>query len=369
VSAFCEPLENGATQSPRPGRGRRTKNLLARVFDTTPLWTTVAVILLAALAELLHARRCGPVARLAFGPGGHPRKWTHIAPWLRVAAAGSLAWGLTTLLLIGPRAARSDRIPEGGYGHLVLALDVSPSMQLQDAGPAGKDTRAHRAGEVLMSLLQRIATDQVRISIVAFYTDAKPVVVDTYDLEVVKNALSELPLDLAFDVGKTALLQGVRQAAELARPWQPESTTIVVVSDGDTIPDSGTPELPRSVHRTLIVGVGDSRSGRFIDGHQSRQDISTLRQLAGRLRGDYFDANEKFLPSTLLAALAGSVPLRDTHEQGRRELALAAVGIGSFLLAFLPVALDLAGCAWHLDRRSRRTSPGARHGLSVPPLR
>lgn len=334
-----------------------------------PLWTTVASILLVALAELLHARRSGRVARLAFGPGGRPRKWTQIAPWVRVVAAGSIACGLTTLLLIGPRAARSDRVPQGGYRHLVLVLDVSPSMQLEDAGPAGKDSRARRAGEVLMSLLQRIATDQVRISVVAFYTDAKPVVVDTYDLDVVKNALSDLPLDLAFDVGKTDLLQGIRQAAELARPWQPESTTVVVASDGDTISDSGTPELPRSVHRTLIVGVGDSRSGRFIDGHQSRQDMSTLRQLARRLRGDYFDANERLLPSTLLAALAGSVPLRDTHEKGRREIALAAVGIGSFLLAFLPVALDLAGCAWQLSYRSRKTSSGARHGLSVPPLR
>jgi Ca-activated chloride channel family protein len=110
-------------------------------------------------------------------------------------------------------------------------------MQLQDSGPGAKQTRAQRATEVMTSLLQRIATDQVRISIVAFYTDAKPVVVDTFDMEVVKNALNELPLDLAFDVGKTALLQGIRQAAELAKPWQPDSTTLVVVSDGDTIPE------------------------------------------------------------------------------------------------------------------------------------
>jgi Ca-activated chloride channel family protein len=324
------------------------------------LSTALAMIVLAAVAELLHARRSGRVARLAFGPGGQPRKWTQIAPWLRAAAAGSLAWGLTTLMFMGPRAARSNLIPEGGYRHLVLALDVSPSMQLQDAGPGGKQTRAQRAGEVLMSLLQRIATDQVRISIVAFYTDAKPVVVDTFDLEVVKNALNDLPLDLAFNVGKTALLEGVREAAELARPWQPDSTVLVVVSDGDTVPDSGGPELPRSIHRTLIVGVGDSRSGRFIDGHQSRQDIATLRQLAGRLRGDYFDSNERQLPSNLMAALAGTLPLRDTHQRGSRELALAAVAIGSLLLAALPVALDLAGSAWHAGAKSRRRKPGIR---------
>jgi Ca-activated chloride channel family protein len=271
-----------------------------------------------------------------------------------VAAVGALAWGLTTLLQVGPRATRSDLLPEGGYRHLVLALDVSPSMQLQDAGLGAKQTRAQRATEVLTSLLQRIATDQVRISIVAFYTDAKPVVVDTFDMEVVKNALNDLPLDLAFDVGKTALLQGIRQAAELAKPWQPDSTTLVVVSDGDTIPDSGMPELPRSIYRTLIVGVGDPRAGRFIDGHQSRQDVSTLRQLAGRLRGNYFDANEKHLPSDQLKMLSQSLPLRDARERGRRELALAAVGLGGLLLAGLPVALAFAGCTWQAGKDSKR---------------
>jgi Ca-activated chloride channel family protein len=226
-------------------------------------------------------------------------------------------------------------------------------MQLKDAGSAAEQTRARRANEVMTSLLERIALDQVRVSIVAFYTSAKPVVIDTYDIEVVRNALNDLPLDIAFDVGKTALLEGVRQAAELAKPWQPGSTTLVIVSDGDTIPDTGMPDLPRSIHRTLVVGVGDARAGRFIDGHQSRQDVATLRQLATRLRGDYFNANEKQLPSPLLTTLSHSLPLRDTHPRGRRELALAAVGTGAATLALLPMALALVGSAWQIPRYQR----------------
>ncbi len=310
-------------------------------------------MLLAALAEWLHGHRCRQVARLAFGPGGQAREWTRFAPVLRVVACGAMTWGFLTLLLVGPHATRSDLTPEGGYRHLILALDVSPSMQLTDAGPEGKQTRARRAGDVLLSLLNRIVTDQVRISIVAFYTDAKRVVVDTFDMEVVKNALDDLPLDLAFDVGKTKLLDGVRESAELAKPWQPGSTTLVVVSDGDTIPDTGMPQSPRSIERALIVGVGDARAGRYIDGHQSRQDVSTLRQLAGRLRGEYFDANEKHLPSALLASLSKALPLSNNHERGRRELALAAVGLGGFGLAGLPVALALWGCAWQAGSSSR----------------
>jgi Ca-activated chloride channel family protein len=324
------------------------------------LLTTLAAIVLAALAEWLHVRRCRRVARLAFGPSGKPREWTRIVPWARVAAMGALAWGLVTLLYVGPRATRSQKMPEGGYRHLVLALDVSPSMQLQDAGQGAKQTRAKRASEVIMSLLQRVATDQVRVSIVAFYTDAKPVVIDTFDMEVVKNALNDLPLDIAFDVGKTTLLQGIRQSAEIAKGWQPDSTTLIVVSDGDTIPDSGMPEVPRSIQRILILGVGDARSGRFIDGHQSRQDASTLRQLAKRLRGDYFDANEKHLSSDFLTALSRMLPLRDVRQLSRRELALLAVGVGGFVLATIPIALALAGSAWQTRAESKKAPTRSR---------
>lgn len=323
---------------------------------TNTLQITFAAVLLTGLAEWLHVRRCRSVARLAFGPGGLPRPWTKAVPWLRIAAVGALTWGFLTLLQIGPQSVRREEfVPEGGFRHLVIALDVSPSMQLADAGADGKQTRALRAGEVLMSLLQRIALDQVRVSIVAFYTGAKPVVVDTSDMEVVKNCLNDLPLDIAFNVGKTELLEGVRQSVELAKAWPPNSATLVIVSDGDTIPDSGMPQMPASIHRALVVGVGDALAGKYIDGHQSRQDATTLRQLAARLKGDYFDANQKHLPSTALAALSKSLPLRDTRERGRREAALLGIGFGSAVLAGLPVALALAGSVWQAGTRSRST--------------
>jgi Ca-activated chloride channel family protein len=324
------------------------------IFQMSALQITLAALALTALAEWLHVRRCRRVARLAFGPGGAPRSWTKAAPWLRVAAVGALTWGFLTLLQIGPQSVRREEfVPEGGFRHLIIALDASPSMFLSDAGVAGKQTRAARASEVLQSLLGRIALDQVRISIVAFYTGAKPVVVDTSDMEVVRNCLNDLPLGVAFNVGKTELLEGVRASAEIAKDWQPGSATLVIVSDGDTIPDSGMPELPRAIERSLVVGVGDALAGKYIDGHQSRQDATTLRQLAGRLRGDYFDANQKHLPSTALAGLSKSLPLRDTRERGLREAALICIGFGSLVLAFLPVALAFVGSAWQAGLRSR----------------
>lgn len=316
--------------------------------------TVVLVLLLAGMAEWLHARRCQRVAALAFGPSGKAREWTRLVPWLRVAALGLLAWGLVNLFLMDARILKPKQTPEGGYRHLVVALDVSPSMQLKDAGPTGQQTRAQRASELLTSILERSALDQMRVSIVAFYTGAKPVVVDTYDLEVVKNILNDLPLDVAFDIGKTTIIDGIRESFELAKPWKPQSTTLLMVSDGDTVGDTGMPPMPASIGQVLIVGVGDPRSGIFIDGHQSRQDASTLRQVASRLRGVYHDGNEKHLPSQELAALSKLLPLQDETEKGKRELSIAAVSAGAALLSGLPMALAMAGSRWQARSKAKR---------------
>ncbi|MEA3211111.1 MAG: Ca-activated chloride channel [Chthoniobacter sp.] len=320
-----------------------------------PEWTALAVAALALGGEWLHARRWRRVARLAFGPSGTARGWTKMAPAVRVVAVTLLAWGLVQLWILAPRASRPKQVPEGGYRHFVIALDVSPSMQLKDAGPARNQTRARRAAEVVLSVLERSALEQMRVSVVAFYTGAKPVVVDTFDLEVVKNILNDLPLEMAFEVGKTSLIDGIKESAALAKPWQPDSTTLLVVSDGDTVPDTGLPALPRSIRQVLVIGVGSARAGQNIDGHLSRQDASTLRQLATRLRGAYVDVNEKHLPSGQLDALAKALPMRDEAGKGRREWALAAVALGAGLLAALPVALALGGTSWQ---------PGVRHSTA-----
>jgi len=321
-----------------------------------PEFTALAVLAAVAVAEWLHARRVRRVARLAFGPTGKPREWTWIAPFARVIALTALTWGLVTLFVIDPKVARPKKTPEGGFRHLVIVLDVSPSMQLKDAGPGAMQSRAKRAAAVLMSILNRVVLDQCRVSVVAFYSTARPVVVDCRDPEVIHNILGDLPLDQAFAVGKTKIIEGIKEAVNLAKGWKAGSTTLILVSDGDTVQEIGMPALPQSVAQVLVVGVGDARLGKFIDGHQSRQDAATLRQVATRLRGVYHDGNEKHLPSQNLAALAKALPMRAEIQTGRRELALAAVGAGATLLSGLVMALALAGSRWQAGVRS----PGKR---------
>jgi Ca-activated chloride channel family protein len=306
--------------------------------------------LLAGVAEVLHARRIRRMARLAFGPSGRPAPWALAAPGLRVAAVAALAWGLFTLMSVQPMVYAAEELPLNERRHLLIVLDVSPSMNLVDAGAEkAKDkkvSRRKRAADLMHSLFRRVPVQQYLMTVVACYNGAKPVVEDTKDMEVVRNILDDLPMQYAFPAGKTDLFAGLAEAARIAQSWNPRSTLLVLLSDGDTVPATGMPKLPASISGVLVVGVGDPRQGSFVDGRMSRQDASTLRQIAARLRGFYHDGNEKHLPSDVLAELTMTPKESPFEKLTRREYALIASGAGAAILAFLPVLLHYAGTRW-----------------------
>ncbi|MBK8097945.1 MAG: VWA domain-containing protein [Planctomycetes bacterium] len=297
-------------------------------------------------AELLHRRRIARVARLAFGPSGRPATWVAVEPFLRAFGAAAFVWGAMVLIEAKPKVHKLGAHGDGDPRHLVLVLDVSPSMRLQDAGPTKQQSRMARARDVMESFFQRVAIEQFQISVIATYTGAIPVVVDTKDVEVVRNILGDLPLSQAFPAGKTDIFAGLAEAAKIARPWPPGSTTVMLVSDGDSVPPTGMPKMPPSVSNTLVVGIGDPITGRFLDGAQSRQDRSTLKQIAVRLSGAYHDGNEKHLGSDLLAKIAGVGDSSPLDKLTLREYALFALATGALLWSLLPLLLHRFGTRW-----------------------
>ena len=313
----------------------------------------ISVLVLALTAELLHARRARRIAHLAFGPKATPRPWVRFVPPARAIGLSLLTWGLVTLYFNDPQYRRPQEPPAAALRRILIALDASPSMDLKDAGAARDQLRAKRAGSVLMSVLDRISLEQARVSIVAFYTGAKPVVIDTRDPAVVKNIVDDLPLDYAFDAGKTSILDGIDEAFKIAKPWREKSATLLIVSDGDTVPYTGMPAMPPSIAKVVVIGVGDAKVGTFIDGHQSRQTASTLRQIANRLGGQYYDANDRNVPTQLIADLSGLLPIKDDSTAGKREAAIVATAVGGFVTPVIPLALALFATAYRPGRRER----------------
>jgi Ca-activated chloride channel family protein len=319
-----------------------------------PEIVTVVVVALFALAEALHTRRVQRMARLAFGAGGRPRPWTRAAIPLRVVAAGLATWGLASLYFEQPKVFKAREAEPNQQKHVIIVWDVSPSMKLEDAGSDGKMKRSKRAAELMRSFFQRVPMEMVKLSVVATYTEAKPVVVDTRDVAVVQNILDDLPLSHAFPSGKTNLFAGIAEAARIATPWERDSTTLLILSDGDTVPPSGMPRLPISVKDVVLAGVGDPRAGKFINGHQSRQEAASLQQIATRLHGVYHDGNAHQLPTDLLRRIAALPELGVFQKLTRREYALAALGVGAILLATLPWLLHAFGSAWRPGVRFQR---------------
>ncbi len=336
------------------------------VSEHIPLLLAMAVGVLSAIAESLHTRRTRRVAPLAFGPTRTPRSWAQPAPLVRMAAITAATWGLATLAMLPPKVHQEVVVDSSDARHIVLVLDVSPSMRLDDAGPTGKQPRLQRVANLMRSFFQRVPMQQYRVSIVAVYSGAKQVVVDTKDMEVVWNILEDLPMHHAFRPGKTELFSGLAEAASLAKTWNPGSTHVIVLSDGDTVPPTGMPQMPAAVSAVLVVGVGDPLSGAFIDGHRSRQESLTLRQIALRLQGTYYDGNQKQIPSDTIAWLTAASQPEPIDEWSQREYALLATACGAFVLALLPVSLHYFGSAWRpgiyrhraaADRLIRRQTP------------
>lgn len=322
-----------------------------------PELIALGVALVAVVGEILHARRLGNIRHLLFGPRGKAATWTIAVPLLRVCAVSAACWGFASLLLVvEARVHNLKSIPENEYKNLVLVFDASPSMQLRDAGPEGTRTRRQRASDLVESLFNRIPMRQFKISMIAVYSDAKPLLENSKDHEVVRHIMEEMILYHAFKPGKTKLISGLKLTAEMVKSWNPNSTYVLVLTDGDTIPDSGMPKMPASVAETIVIGVGDPSTGTFIDGHNSRQEAPTLRQMANRLQGIYHNGNQKHLTSQIVSKLIEQPEDDDQAAWTRREWSIMAVVTGSSIFALLPILLHYFGTGYRSGAKVVATS-------------
>lgn len=302
------------------------------------------------LAEWWHLRRIARVSRLAFGPSGRPAVWARATPLLRTLAMGTVAWGLTILLVEPPLVAEVEPAPEASK-HVLVCLDASPSMLVKDAGPhyshdADYQQRLVRGGEVMQGILDRLDAENTRITVFGVYTKAVPIVEATYDKNVVQNLFDGLPIYSAFSPGPTQLSSSISDAIEYARRWPDGSALLVVVSDGDSTDTTPIRAVPKAIADTLVIGLGQTNKATTIAGHASRQDADSLRSLASQLRGVYFDANTQHLPSDLLDRVAIIQP-RISDGLGLREAAVTAIVLGAVLLSLLLPSLSRWGAPRH----------------------
>ncbi len=309
------------------------------------MWAAFGALALGALAEMLHGRRLKRVSRLAFGPSGRPAAWTSVVPTLRVLSLAGVVWSLVILLAHDGASRLRDRKAPAAR-HLMVLLDVSPSMEIKDAGEDGGLTRRDRASALLRSVMERANSDSTRITMACFYSDALQLVKECTDREVVWNFADNLPLHMAFKPGKTSLGTSLNTAGRMIGDLPRKSVTFLVLTDGDAVPPTGLRPMPSAVSNLIVVGVGSPARGQFIDGHNSRQDSAALSQVARRLGGTYFDGNTKQVPSQLLRTLISGDGASDKIRPGLRITAVVVLGISTVMICLLPLLLENFGSDW-----------------------
>jgi Ca-activated chloride channel family protein len=221
-------------------------------------------------------------------------------------------------------------------------------MYLKDAGPEGKQTRQERMRAEVEAVLMRVGGD-LRYGVVGFYTEARSVVMDARDPELVRNVFDGLPVHYVMKAGSTDLGSAINAAVKVVEGLPAQTVRLVVFTDGDTVPLQPILPRPKSVKDVLVLGVGNPRKGTFIAGHQSRQDAEVLSTVARALRGSYYDVNEKHLPTDALGDLVVRTPLPKSGLD-LAQLAVLAMALGSAVLALLPVALQYFGSRWRVVR-------------------
>ncbi|WP_165903812.1 VWA domain-containing protein [Hymenobacter gummosus] len=254
-----------------------------------------AVPLLFLLREALAQRRRGRLG-VAFVRGQARGHWSALLRFIPDIILGlSLMMGVLALA----RPQRTDeRVEQSGRGiDIVLAVDVSASMELQDLQP----NRLEAAKRVAQRFVQSRRSD--RIGLIAFAGEAYSVLPLTTDYELLREELSGLRLGLIPTDG-TAIGTALGVATNRLRSAPGRSRVCILLSDGENTAGALDPLTAAQLARRYglkLYTIGLGQDGRVPYGKdelgrpryvETRLDESTMRQIASTGDGQFFRATD-----------------------------------------------------------------------------
>ena len=264
-------------------------------------WQHPRLLLVVAAVPLLFGLRWGlarrrPQVSVALGPGLGGRDWMAALRFLPDVVLGlALSFGLVALA----RPQRTDeRIEQLGQGiDLVLALDISGSMEIQDLRP----NRLEAAKRIAADFLKTRVGD--RLGLVAFAGEAYSLAPLTTDYELLREDLAGLRVGL-IKLDGTAIGTALGVAINRLRESRARSRVCILLSDGENNAGSLDPLLAAQLAhafgiRIYTIGLGQDGFvpyGQDSLGHvryvDTRLDETTMRQLAAVADGQFFRATD-----------------------------------------------------------------------------
>ena len=300
---YIVPTCRARTKSPRYFRPRLTDffNLLRYTTLAGYQWQQPRLLLLIAAVPLLFglrwllARRRAQVV-VAFAPGPARREWSAGLRFVPDVVLGlALSFGIVALA----RPQRTDeRVEQSGRGiDLVLALDVSGSMEIQDLRP----NRLEAAKRIATDFVNTRAGD--RLALVAFAGEAYSLAPLTTDYNLLREDLTSLRVGLIAADG-TAIGSALGVATNRLRESTAKSRVCILLSDGESNAGSLDPLLAAQLAHAFgirIYTIGLGKDGFVPYGQDSlgrtryvstRLDETTMRQLAAAANGRFFRATD-----------------------------------------------------------------------------
>jgi len=316
----------------------------ARLVHPEWLALVAAAWALAAAALFVARRRAHARARRLLGRGA-------ARPAARGDALLLAAAGLVGAALLGPRAGeREVLVPSRGVD-LVLLVDVSRSMDAQDAPPS-RLARAQRAASAVLAGLG----PEDRAALAVFAGRGVLLTPLTPDRDALAELVASLDSDLVRPRGSD-LGDGVRRALSAFEPGSERPRAILVLSDGEDPArrtDLGIAEALRAEVRVHAAAFG-SEAGAPIPDHGvalrdargavvvTRRQAQRLERLAGATGGESFraDAWGEIETGAALAAIRREVGSGPGGLALRRVRAVQVAPLAA--LAFLLLAAEAAG--------------------------
>lgn len=214
---------------------------------------------------------------------------------------------------------------------LVVAVDVSDSMLVQDASPTGKLTRLEQAKREITDLLKLVGGD--RMALVAFAGVAFVQCPLTIDYSAVAVFLDDMDTD-SMPVKGTDVGEAIRTALKALESGPRQSQAVILITDGEDLGGdalAAAEEAQKLGVRIFPVGIGapegapiPAQSGGFrrdSGGNLvlSRLDEASLQKIAYTTGGRYVRARGGEMGLEDLYTQGIRAQLQDQTSQGKRR--------------------------------------------------
>jgi len=265
-------------------------------------------------------------------------------------AAAILAWALLVLAAARPQqVGETVHVPVTGRS-LMLAVDLSGSMQTPDMELHGRDvSRLEAVKAVAGEFIARRAGD--RIGLILFGDRAYVQAPLTLDRATVHTLLDEAQIGLAGQ--QTAIGDAIGLAIKRLQQAPAGNRVLVLLTDGASNAGSITPLKAADLAaqqgvRIYTIGVGSDQFTMrgpfgFAQTVASDLDEDTLRAIANKTGGEFFRASDTASLKRIYAELDKIEPLSKDAQSWRPIDELYMWPLGGALVLSVLIALRLAG--------------------------